>query len=796
MSFRLFAGELRKSITNRIGLLAALVIAANLVSLYFATNAGTERKESLEPYLDAFEQIERICSEDSEYYLDYYNELRKARNAAYDEWEKNIPSFPDPNENGEVTELYFEYSTPSTLVKGYEDLDILEMYFHNTTNYINALKSTVGTAQNTLNMLERFGINSDMQNGAYQRKIIELYTPKIENNVEFPSVVHGWDEIMSYENHIIFIFLAAILISVNAGYTDMESGVEPIMRTARKGRFHNSSAKFISVIVTVFALTLLMSVSEVIFILLRYGLSSPLKAVQNLQEYIYSPYSVSILGAWLLNILGMALSASVISAVTLMMTALTRQVIPPLIIGGLITAANLIMHWVVILGDYRYFNIVEIASGSIIKRPTVIGLSDLGMRLYGAEAVIALVILAFFYIATVITYSFKRPNTKAKRTLLLPFINKIRNKTDKVRVKINGVSLMRGEIIKLSSPVVICALVLLTAVQINQSVGNFGGVKNDIKIRASEYVEKYGGVMTAEKAELIRSEYENAIYLTNDDTRLQYTIDYATGTISSDEYFDYLQNASKARSSLPYLGELIAHSEYLLSKSEENGVDAELFYDYGYSDFFGISLDLPLYLMILFFLASGFAKEYAGEGSGNGFVSILRTTKKGRGSVFAAKITTAVLFAALLSLLFNLFDIALMVHYSGLPALTAPLCSMEKYASYGGKISVGGYLVLCVFLRVLGALILAMLESALSCLTANTKITLAITAAVTMLPYALYYFGIKIARYLDFTALLSGDRLWLISTELGGGAFALIFIFSFAVITAILTALSYKKFCK
>ena len=794
---RLITSELRKLSSKRTLILLALLMIANIVSMYFATKESAARENEIAPYREAFEEIDRICSSDPQKYLDYYVRLNEDMEKAHAEWEASIPMFPVPDENGNIPEFVFEYSTPSTLVKGYEDLDILTLYFKNSSNYKSKLENTVTSARKTLDMLTRFGIDTNRQNGVYQQRMIDLYSPMIEEDDEFPAIVHGWDGIMSYENRIIFLAVAAILIGVSVGFAERESGVEPIMRVTHKGRLHTGAAKCGSLIAASFASTLLIIIPELIFISIRFGLSDPLRSVHNLEAYIFSPYTATILEAFAMNVLGMALCALFLASLAFMLTCLTRSVILPLIFCGLLVAVNLLLHWMPSLPDFRYFNIFEIAAGSFIRRPTVIGLSALGVRMFPVSAGIALGLILALFIAAVLLFAVKRPNTKVRRVKTPALISKLRDRISHISAIKPRPSLIRGEIRKSASLLLALALILLIGVRIYQSKENFGAPKNDIRLRAGDYVQKYGGVMTAEKAEAMKAEQEEFTKLTDEETSQRYMFDYALGNITSEEYFDYKQRAAKAKAALPYLGELVIHADYLQKTSEEKGVDTWLIYEYGYTDYLGATLDLPLYLIILLTLAAVFAREYTGQRSGEGFIALLRSTKKGRDRVFAAKLISALSFAGAVSLIFSALDLYLMVKYSGSSGLSAPLCSIERYSGAPGYITVGGYLAMVTLFRLLGALLLALVECAISCLAANTRLTLALTAALTLFPFALYYFGIEIAKYFDFTALLSANRLFLISISTGGGmTFFFLFTALTAAVAAVLNIFSFRKFCK
>lgn len=797
--YRQLTCELRKLLTGRIAAILAILLVANLVSLYFDTQDSVEESERLAPYADAFRRLEEVCSADPEYYAAYYQELKEDQRRAYEEFEANTPIFPPINEDGTVVEFVFEYTSPSTLVDGYQDWEIFDLYDSFLSDYRNQLSDSVTSAEKNLATMEKFGISTDNETGNYQRNLIKLYSGILEKNAETPSIARGWNELLTYENHLIFLILAALLLAVQMGQADRESGVEPVLRVCRKGRWQPALAKCGALVIAIAGSAALLTLSEIAFVGIRFGISSPLRAVQNLSAYVYAPYAISILETLLLNLAGMILTSAVFGGIALLLTALTRQVILPLIVGGLLTTVNLLLHWIPMLGDWRYFNAIEPASGRTLMRPPVISLMGLGNSLYPLLEAALAGILCVIVIGTVLSYAFRRPTERTKKaSKLLSALTKPfkRKSTARKPAKIHVPTLMGGELRKWASPLLIVAILFLTAVRVNQTTERFDPAKNDVEQRMSAYVDRFGGIVTDETVAAVDAELSRAIYLTSQDTQQEYMKNYAMGRISADEYFAYQQESAKAASALPVLSELAGHISYLREKSAETGLATEFFYDYGYTDFFGQELDLPLYLLILLGLSAVFAKEYAGESSKGGFVQILRTTPRGRAPVFLRKLLWAAIYAGELSLSFSLLDVLLLNRASGLPGLNAPLCSMERYANAAFGITVGQYLVLCIGMRLLASLLLSLLTASFSCLLRNTKLVLAIAAFVTMLPYALYYFGIQIARYFDFTAFLSGDRLWLTSLEQGSLAFLLAFTAAATALTASLAALSYRRFCK
>lgn len=799
MMIKIFTSELRKLLSMRICAAVVLLLALNLISLHITAGDSAAKYERLDPYREVFAELEKVCSEDPEYYIAYCNELKEEYDRQKREWEFSEEAMFAPiGADGQPIDLKFQFNSPSTLVEGYEDHEIINLYIEYSSEFTTHLGESVENAQKNLDMLDRFGLAADTPTSEYQHKLIDLYSRILEGADASASVVIGWEELLNYENGLIFLFIGAILLAVQIGFADRESGVESLLRTCRRGRIMPALAKCGTIAVAVAGMAILLNLTEILYIGLRFGLSLPTRSIQNIEAYVYSPYTISILEALLLNLIGMVLSAALLGALALLLTAITRQVILPLIVSGLVMVANLLLHWILLFGDWRIFNIFELSSGSLLKRPPAIALSSLGNSLYPLEIALFGGMLLIICAGAMITYYLRRPTARVARSFdWNRLTERFRRKALQTkRLKVRRPSLIRGELRKCLSPMLIVAILLLVGVRVQQATERFEVSANDVETRKRDYAEKYGGVLTEESAARVHDEYNSAVALIDEELQEENSLAYALGEMSADEYYGYLNEVWKATSALPVLSEVNSHITYLENKADETGLQMQFFYDGGYEDFFGIEFDLSLYLIVLLGLSAIFAKEYVSDSSHGGFVQILRTTQQGRIPVFARKLIYSAVYSGMFVLAFSLLDLYLLGKGEGLHSLSAPLMSMQRYADVSFGITVGGYLVLCIFLRLLGALILALLTTALSCLIRNTKLVLALTAAITLLPYALYYFGIELARYFDFTTLLSGDRLWRLSWELGN--IVLLAVFVLAAIGSVfgLTAAAYQKFCK
>ena len=74
------------------------------------------------------------------------------------------------------------------------------------------------------------------------------------------------------------------------------------------------------------------------------------------------------------------------------------------------------------------------------------------------------------------------------------------------------------------------------------------------------------------------------------------------------------------------------------------------------------------------------------------------------------------------------------------------------------NITIHQYLMIFEAVRVLGVMLLAILTASVSVMGKKPVNTMAVVALVTVIPFVFRKFGLEIAKYGDFTALLSGNE--------------------------------------
>jgi hypothetical protein len=315
------------------------------------------------------------------------------------------------------------------------------------------------------------------------------------------------------------------------------------------------------------------------------------------------------------------------------------------------------------------------------------------------------------------------------------------------------------------------------------SNNDFTAVKSYSDAVYKEYMTTLSGELTDKKRDFIITERTNINdILAKKDEMFE---KYLTEKINFVEYREYINEYNYAYSRNELFARIENHTRYIEKVKIEKNVDGWFVYDTGWKKLFHNEFDIILYVLVLLLFAGIFADEYTSKSSSGGFAQILRTSKNGRKRTFALKLSSSVIITIVSIVIFNLIEIILIFNNYSLPALNAPLLSMQSFADINGNITLAQYFVLYMLIKIIGYILFTLFICALSELFKNNIFAMSVSVAVTLFPALFVYFGLDIFNYFDFTALLSGTRLYLLSSKVyifGDIGFCIIFILSYAII--------------
>lgn len=670
--------------------------------------------------------------------------------------------------------------------------------------YPDVLDKVIDRAWANLDAFADMGITEDSFTYRYQLRVIELYElmrDNVEIGVEY---TRGWDEYFAYDTVNIFIFVMLIMLGSVIFAQEKQSGFLPIMRTAKNGRAKTAIAKIITMLLLTVIFVLMFTLSTFAVYGLRIGYSSPNNVIQALDTFTLSPYQITIGQYFAITIGVKLLTFAVFSMIILALSVVFYNYILIYFAGLGLFGLNFLLYTLSYIDAnsvFKNLNLVATAAGN----PLFVRYR--AMNFFGAVAgfvpsmcVIFSLLIAACAVVTVFLY------VKGTSGIRIGWIDnlaawcmtkaaELRHKFAVVKVerkhraRTYSHSLILAEVFKTlisSRFIVIVLLILCVKTWYSYDTNTPSNSYADAVYK--EYMTTLEGEVTDEKLAYLAEERAMINETLSKQTAMQQA--YVNEEITFDEYRDYLSDYNYAYSRSELLSVIEQHADYLAEKERETGVRGWFIYDTGWQKMYAEDADLFLYAAILLLLTGSFAAEYASRSSSGGFAQLLRSTKNGRHKTFYAKLISSGMIAVILAILTGAVDAAVITLGYDLPAMNAPLVSMQMFADVSGSITVAQYFAVFFVMRMAGALLMAMLVCALSELLARYIPVLGTAVILTLLPALCAYFGLAAAEKVNFLNLLAGTPLFLQSAEVSlfGNGYAMLVLW-LAVAVAAVTAM-------
>ena len=265
-----------------------------------------------------------------------------------------------------------------------------------------------------------------------------------------------------------------------------------------------------------------------------------------------------------------------------------------------------------------------------------------------------------------------------------------------------------------------------------------------------DYMELLAGEVTDEKLVYMEDERAHLDSILSSEEIMKEK--YASREISFAEYMEYQDELDTAKAKDPIFASVEAQRDHLLSL-RQRGIKGDFVYVTGWNRMFSRSFDVTLYGFTLVFAAVLFTTEY-----GAGVTEILRSTKRGRGRLFSAKYLLAIAVCGTLAILFGLADHTKLTELYTFTGSLSPVQSLPMLSEIQWNITIHQYLMIFETIRVVGVVLLAILTASVSVMGKKPVNTMAVVALVTVIPFVFRTFGLEIAKYGDFTAILSGNE--------------------------------------
>ena len=712
---------------------------------------------------------------------------------------------------------YNELLTKSELVE-YESREL--SYFQKVKGdvesiieYPNKASAISSSAKRLLNESVRSGYSEGDYIYDYQKNTIELYS-NAADNVRFPlTPISGWSNYFDHTT-VNYLLFAAIILLVSFVYIPERVGaIYPIIRTTKNGRAPLAISKLLTVLIGTAAVTLLFFATSFGVFALREGFSTVMSPLQTIRAFETCPYIITVGEYFALNTLirlGAFLLFGCICAI--FASAFCDYV-------GSFAAAAVVLAINFILNSIKYSSLS--APAKHLNLFSLTSVNEFFTRYYAAELGGKLFEFAPLYVAVVligsllsligaflfITYSRRTSGSSSIARLVATCLNKFRAlcaKPRKNRTKVRRMksgTLVGAEFRKLlSSRLIIVLVILIIGARVAYSNSQYAGSKTAEELVYREYMEYLDGEWTEEKSEYIASESRRIKEALRKVEALRQN---GGEDLTPEERIKIFDDADYAALHNEPLKRVQSY-EHRIFELEALGVEnCEFTYDTGWRLLTERSDDMITLFGVLLLLSSAFGIEYNKASSSGNFADILRSTKKGRGRTFFAKLTASLGFSFLAIALAEICDIVMIAKNYSLPHGTLPFAMILENATFIAEdrteivrflgTSLWALAAETVLLRIGSVLFFASVVFVISAFVRKNIGVMIISSLAFLLPSTLVSYGnLSVLRYADFVTVASGRGLVYMSEDaLRASPHFMVWIYvavSFAVAVALLSS--------
>lgn len=798
----LVSHELHKLLGLRyIWLLAALLLAANCI-VAFAVSAPY-RLDGIDA--DQITDFFHLCEQDPEGMQAYYDQMTSFQDEQSLLWVEAMRR----GEEYELQKWEDRYGSGS-----YTDKLLFTIYEDAAAapeQYRSDIGRVIRTARANLTELEYKGLPEDSYALRGQQKYIQVYQT-VRDNVDIKvEYVHGWGPFLGYDTVNLFILLTLALFASVIFAEERERGFVSVLRTTRHGRATTALAKLAAGGIMCLGTVAAYFVTTMAVFGLSLGFSSPENAIQVLGDFTYCPYSITIGQYIALSLALRLLAALALTAVCLLLSALTGRYLAACAAGLGVVALSFFMYSFRLANANGVIRNLNLFAASAVK-PLAVRYRSLelfgGVCGFMTLAVVGTAVLLMLGCAGALLVHVmggtvrrsSRRNLFAKKSKSLVAQGDSTDSTDS-RVGVSPRSapsparrtriirprgLMWQECYKrLMASRMLLLLAAAIAMQLAVSYNDDGVVRSMETATEQvycDYMTSLAGELTQQKQDYLREERQRIN--TALDIYDQMLLDYRTGQLSYDDYVVYLTEYNYASLHTEPLSRVEAYAQHLTAL-RERGIEAELVYDTGWNALLNIKPNFILIVLLMLLLSGSFADEYVGRSSSGAFAGILRTSTRGRGDTCRAKLGAAALLGAAVCVVLDGIDLIFKLSRVVLPSPGAAAQSILLLGDLGEQITLSQMAALIYFLRLAAALTLALLIAGISGLARRHIAVLSCSVGVTLLPFMLGRLGLGSAGRFDMTRYLSGAQLCLDSASWCGDLTGVV---GFALCALVLTA--------
>ena len=508
----------------------------------------------------------------------------------------------------------------------------------------------------------------------YQRDVINHYSDLLDSSVR-PEKVRGWNEFFDNKADDLLMLVAAVLLGVLISMSEFDNGTEKLLYMTVCG--HRSIMEKISVLAcSSLIICILLTLSSLSGIALRFDLSSPTAPLCSVEYFAYCPYGVSVIEYLAMSLAIKVLNLFSLSIFSALCAVVTRSYLASITLSlGLIGACY-------ILSAGAKSNLLNFYSAALTDPvfERYRSINFFGRSINITVILLAVLITTCLFSAFLFYFLFFRGLASSRMEgidrKLLGFIGKAKERIASMlpRIKPRRRSLLFSEAKKSfvkSHLIILCAVMICIKLAFCYA--------NDVgRAPAEDYYRErcyeLCGDLTEEKRTLISGKLaECRAVLSKFDSMRNAAV---SGLITGEEYQAYLDEHSIATV------EQFAYSKLSLQcaridAAADKGIGAKIIYDTGWINFFNSGSDTILYIFLLLFFCGIYENEYK-----TGFYRIASVSASGMKALHRSKLSLAAIVSVFGFVLFALTDLMFLANSLPLPHLDYSLASvLESSAS-------------------------------------------------------------------------------------------------------------------
>ncbi len=664
------------------------------------------------------------------------------------------------------------HSLPHTFSAEADDLLVLSVMYERVdflAGYTDWLDRTVKAAENRIPDLRAYGYREDSYEIRAQRRIVWHYENLYDALSPTDAYAHGYDDYLAYP---LTAILVALFVTVSVAYIytgDRACGFDSVLRTTPGGHWRTALAKLGATATVTVAATLLLSLAAFGAMGGTVGYSTPVAAVQTLPLCVGVPYGLTIGAYLILHGAFLTLAMLTYAGLIALVASLKVSYVGCLGVGTLFWAGNNLLFAYDYLGTppaVRFLNFVSLAEGNTLidmyRSVNVFGYPVAHPTVLCTVALLLSVVFSFLA-AWIFVKDFHGGSLRHRHPVPWFSLRKKDGVSPPCRPRRACRSLVGCELQKIRFGWLGLGILLLLGAKSAYTSNIAGNMERYDEALYYDYITTLQSMEATDRADYIIDERTRIHTIMADyPTKTQA---YERGEMSHEDYAAAVDvyYAARARDGVfrrveHYIASLEAHDRL-------TGRESDILYTTGLTVFLGFPADL-FFCFALWLLSVGvFAVEYRHTSSVGASASLIRTTPRGRGSTFAAKLGICIVSGGLLALLFRAVGLFIVSRRYILPAPDATVSSVPGFSGILSNMSIGEYLLLDFTMQALVGILLGALTGALSCLCRRPLPILSAVLLLSVVPELLTTSLFPQAHGLSLLSLTTPQKLFLQSVE-------------------------------